>query len=78
MLFDLVAEVTQCRKVKGGSGNPAFDFYGGSTVILGPKGDVRYVVYKPVTDNDRLARQRKFSQAMKFENVTAPARGGPV
>jgi hypothetical protein len=60
IVFDLVAEVTQHRLVRGRNGSPDFDFYGGSTVILGPKGEVRYVIAKSITNEARLERQRKF------------------
>jgi hypothetical protein len=70
LVFDLVAEVTQRRYVKGNRTCPGdFEFYGGSTVILGPKGEVRYVVYKEITDNERLERQRKFLHAQRFVDV---------
>jgi len=62
IVFDLVAEVTQRRIVRDQNGNPEFDFYGGATVILGPKGEIRYVISKNVLSEDRLARQRAFMQ----------------
>jgi hypothetical protein len=66
VVFDLIAEVTQQRRVRGTSESPAFDYYGGATVILGPQGEVRYVVSKSVVNAERLARQRQF--------VTGPGR----
>jgi hypothetical protein len=59
-VFDLVAEITQCRTVRGGGGHPDFDFYGGSTVILGPKGEIRYVIRKKITDKEQIERQRDY------------------
>ena len=58
LAFDLVAEVSQKRIVKGGGGYPTFDFYGGSTIIFGSRGDVRYVITKSVTNAKRLEVQR--------------------
>jgi hypothetical protein len=60
IVFDLVAEVTQRRRVRG---NPGFDFYGGCTVIIDPQGQVRYTILKRVTHNERLACQREFMQS---------------
>lgn len=58
VVFDLVAEVTQRRRVRGDGG--AFDYHGGATVVLGPRGEVRYVIAKNVLNRERLARQREF------------------
>jgi hypothetical protein len=58
VVFDLVAEVTQRRTVPATGGGPAFDFLGGATVILDPRGRVRYAIIKRVTNDDRLERQR--------------------
>jgi hypothetical protein len=60
IVFDLVAEVTQRRTVRRTDGSPEFDCYGGSTVILGPDGRVRYVISKSVLAPERCARQREF------------------
>ncbi|MGH8246753.1 MAG: peptidase M4, partial [Gammaproteobacteria bacterium] len=60
IVFDLVGEVTQRRRVGSQNGKPPFDFYGGATVILGPEGELRYVVSKSVVNKERLERQRKF------------------
>ena len=59
-VFDLVAEVTQVRNVGGKDGESPLIFLGGSTVILGPRGEVRYVVSKSILNQDRLERQREF------------------
>lgn len=61
--FDLVAEVTQRRQVAGRGGEPGFDFFGGSTVILGPRGEVRYVVSKSVKDGSQVERLRAYRDA---------------
>lgn len=58
VVFDLVAEVTQRRTLDLPEGR--VDFYGGSTVILGPDGEVRYVIRKSIGQEDRLEEQRAF------------------
>ncbi|MBV9879960.1 MAG: hypothetical protein JO180_05655, partial [Gemmatirosa sp.] len=58
VLFDLVAEVTQRRVVRDGDG--AFEGYGGATVLIGPRGEVRYVIAKNIRNAGRLASQRAF------------------
>jgi len=55
--FDLVAEVTQLRIVT--VDGRTFPFYGGSTIIIGPDGDVRYVIGKSVKNGPRLDAQSK-------------------
>jgi len=55
VVFDLVAEVTQRRNASRG-----FPMYGGATVILGPTGDVRYVIAKNVLNEERMERQARF------------------
>jgi hypothetical protein len=60
VVFDLVAEVTQRRIVSARDGAPSFDFFGGSTIIIGPKGEIRYVISKSVLNEERLRRQRAF------------------
>jgi hypothetical protein len=59
--FDVVAEVTQLCTVT--RGNERFEYYGGSTIILGPQGDVRYVILKSVVGANRLERRREFLQS---------------
>ncbi len=60
IVFDLVAEITQVRHVAASDAGPGFDYYGGCTVILDPKGDVRYLVSKAVTGHHRLERRWAF------------------
>jgi hypothetical protein len=36
---------------------------GGSTVILGPKGDIRYLIWKSAVGCDRIARRRAFMES---------------
>ncbi len=56
--FDIVAEVTQLRTVERGS--ERFEYHGGSTIILGPLGEIRYVILKSVVGANRLERRREF------------------
>jgi hypothetical protein len=58
--FDLVAEITQRRRVRDRRSGTTFDFFGGATVILDPNGDVRYAVLKNVLSEERLRLQRDF------------------
>ncbi|WP_439397239.1 hypothetical protein ACRQ5Q_09100 [Bradyrhizobium sp. PMVTL-01] len=54
--FDTVAEITQRRWCKQISGTFS-ELFGGSTVILGPDGRVRYAIRKSVTDQRRIRPQ---------------------
>ncbi len=58
IMFDLVAEVTQRRRVRDPQGT--FDTFGGATVIIGPEGEFRYVITKSVRNTNRLSKQRDF------------------
>lgn len=60
IVFDLVAEVTQRRLVRGDGRHTPFEFYGGATVILNPRGEIRYIVRKNILKQERLERQRAF------------------
>ncbi len=60
IVFDLVAEVTQTRFVRPAGGASGFSYQGGSTVILDPKGEVRFIVLKSATGQGRLERRRAF------------------
>jgi hypothetical protein len=61
LAFGIVAEVIQRRYVPGGGGWPAFKFRGGSTIIIGAQGEVRYVIAKSIKSEVRLEDQRKFA-----------------
>ncbi|MFC0342527.1 hypothetical protein [Paracoccus niistensis] len=54
--FDTIAEIVQGRRVRDGAGRE-FTFYGGSTAILGPAGEIRYVIRKRVDHEGRLQEQ---------------------
>lgn len=58
VVFDLVAEVTQRRLVRHDGLH--FEAYGGATIIIGPNGDVRFVIAKNLLNTRRLERQRDF------------------
>ena len=58
IVFDLVAEVTQRRTVRDSRGD--FDAFGGATVIIGPDGEIRYIIAKNILNEARLQRQREF------------------
>lgn len=58
VVFDLVGEVTQ-RHVVSIDGRRML-FYGGSTIILGPDGEIRYVVSKSSVSRTRLDKQVAF------------------
>lgn len=60
IVFDLVAEVTQVRKVRQGKVGKEFDFIGGATVIVGPRGEIRYLVRKSIVNDERLRRQQEY------------------
>jgi hypothetical protein len=75
VVFDLIAEVTQTRYVK----KPfQFLFRGGTTVILGPRGELRYIIWKSVGENGRVFRQRKFMEGDGAALVTENADGWKV
>lgn len=60
IVFDLVAEITQLRHVDASSSGHGFSYHGGSTVILGPNGEIRYLVLNSVVGAGRLERRMKF------------------
>jgi hypothetical protein len=57
--FDSVAEITQRRWCRQSS-ETLSEVFGGSTVILGPDGRVRYVIRKSVTDPRRIQAQANY------------------
>jgi hypothetical protein len=63
LVFDLVAEITQRRLVAGSGKHPSFEIHGGSTVILGPSGEIRYAISKRVTGEGRVERRRDFIES---------------
>ena len=57
--FDTVAEITQRRWCRQSSGILS-EVFGGSTVILGPDGRVRYVIRKSLKDQRRIQAQADY------------------
>jgi hypothetical protein len=60
VVFDVVAEVTQRRIAQVKDSEEPCNFYGGSAVIIDPKGAIRYIISKSVTNNQRLQQQIEF------------------
>lgn len=75
VVYDLVAEVLQRRHVRRSGTHSAFDFYGGSTVIIDPHGRIRYVIRKRITSQTRLERQRDFFQSKVARRYWAKKEG---
>ncbi|MGZ8847593.1 MAG: peptidase M4 [Pyrinomonadaceae bacterium] len=65
VVFDIVAEVTQRRMAHVNGSQDTCNFYGGSTIIIDPKGAIRYVIAKRVTNNLRLQRQIDFLNGLQ-------------
>lgn len=76
VVFDLVAEVTQRRLVRGRDGEPGFDFFGGSTVLIDPRGRVRYLIRKSILHHGRLEQQRQFVATNRDTLFVATALAG--
>jgi hypothetical protein len=62
VLFDLVAEVTQKTVIRDPESGVRTKFVGGSTVILGPRGEIRYVISKNILNDARRKRQIAFQR----------------
>lgn len=82
IVFDVVAEIIQKREDPGGGGFAPNDFFGGATVLLGPLGDIRYVIKKRIDDDWRLQRAREtslqaFDLAHPFCATVGRTREGP-
>ena len=60
VVFDVVAEVTQRRLARVKGKDAVCSFYGGATIIIDPRGMIRYVMRKGVTNNRRLSEQIRF------------------
>lgn len=72
IVFDLVAEIVQRCVMPATSAHAAYELVGGSTVILGPEGEVRYVISKSAVACDRIARRQRFMdspQGRKFWSI---------
>lgn len=58
--YDLVAEITQKVVIEADGRFSAYTLTGGSTVILGPTGEIRYAISKSVFGSERVRRRREF------------------
>lgn len=71
VLFDLIAEVTQRRIVVDASSGVRTKFVGGSTIVIGPRGEIRYVISKGIRNEARLGRQLEYQKANPMWRVEA-------
>ncbi len=62
VLFDLVAELTQHRPIRDPHTGAEANYFGGCTLIIGPEGEVRYVVSKGIQNAARLKRQVEYQR----------------
>ena len=60
---DLVAEITQRVTIRPAPGAPGYTLVGGATVILGLRGEIRYLISKSAAGSERLQRRRAFLQS---------------
>lgn len=72
--FDLVAEMTQWQTVE--HEGALMPFLGGATVILGPDGEVRYVISKSVMSESRIKHQAGFLRSELGAALWEQTRGG--
>jgi hypothetical protein len=80
--FDFVVEFLEQRQASLDPDNPkspSFLFYGGSTVILDARGQIRYAILKRIDNDQRLEQQRQFQQRGLALAAEAPyERGGRI
>lgn len=62
VLFDLIAEVTQRRMVVDPQTGVRAKLMGGCTVVIGPRGEIRYVISKHIGNQSRLDRQLRYQR----------------
>lgn len=63
IVFDLVAEIIQRVMMQATADTPGYELIGGATVILGPEGEVRYVISKNAVACDRVLRRRQYMES---------------
>lgn len=76
IVFDLIAEITQEVVIQATARSPAYTLVGGATVILGPKGEIRYLISKSAVGSERIQRRRAFmdsKQGRQFWQVDGAA-----
>ena len=66
--FDLIAEVIQTRRMTDRNGLP-YQFFGGSTVIIDAKGNVRLIIRKRVNHEERHEQQTAFMAKDSDERI---------
>lgn len=62
---DLVAEITQQVMMQPGAGKADYALVGGTTVILGPNGEIRYLISKSAVGSERIQRRRAFLDSLQ-------------
>lgn len=60
IVFDLVGEIVQLCNVTADGGRHFYPVYGGTTVIIGPEGEIRYSVSKSVLGAGRMTRRLEY------------------
>ena len=63
VLFDLVAEVTQRRKVIDPETGLEAKVFGGCTLVIDPEGEIRYAIIKRTLSQGRLERQLRYQRS---------------
>jgi hypothetical protein len=62
-VFDTVAEILQTRAVRPRDGKPGFDIYGGCTLILDSRGQIRFAILKSVIGERRIDRRLEYLES---------------
>ena len=62
VLFDLVAELSQKRRITDPQTGLDAKFFGGCTLIIGPEGEVRYSIVKRVSSRSRIECQLQYQR----------------
>lgn len=77
LIVDFVVEFLQQRELPMDpemTDSPTFSFRGGSTVIFNDLGEVRYVIEKSITNQQRLRQQQDFQLTIANDSAFAPYR----
>ena len=69
IVFDLVAEITQRVMIQPTEAVAGYELVGGSTVILGPEGEVRYIISKNAFACERVLRRRQYMDTPQGSRV---------